>query len=105
MVVLLVILLGAGGAFLYMQTRKPSLTEVQAAIDSGELWNQPLDNAKDVFGVEPTQVPREERDSPSAERWLFKVHSSPPTYFLVFVQNGVVTQAQPADASGQVLPK
>lgn len=105
--VILVVVLGvAAGGFVYMQGRKPSYETVAAEISAGALWGEPLQAAKDVFKSEPLQqVPREATDSPSAERWLFKTGGNPPTYYVIFVQAGKITQAQISDENGKILPR
>ena len=101
LVVLVVILLAAGGAFFYMQNRPPSLEKIQESISMGDLWGQPLSEAKTLFKQEPKSVELEPTDSPTTERWLFTVHTDPPTYYLIRVQNGTISHAQVADQVGK----
>jgi hypothetical protein len=103
LVVLLLILVAAVGALIYMQNRPPSPESIESSIQNGELWGEPLEVAKQLFKQEPTSLPLESTDSPSAERWLFTVHSSPPTYYMIFVQTGKITHAQKADETGKVI--
>jgi hypothetical protein len=105
LVILLVVLVVAAGGFFYVQNRKPGLDAIQQEISAGTLWGEPLQTAKDLFKVEPRQVANETTDSPSAQRWLFKVNGSPPSYYLIFVQDNKITNAQLADENGIVLPK
>lgn len=104
-VILVAVLAVAAGGLVYMQTRKPSAETVAAEISAGALWGEPLEAAKSLFKDEPTQVPNEPTDSPSAERWLFKTGGTPPTYYVIFVQTGKITQAQISDETGKILPR
>jgi hypothetical protein len=104
LVILLVVLGVAAGGFFYMKNRAPTLESIQAVIDSGDLYDGvPRERADDVFKQQPTQVARKVTDSPSQERWLYKVDGNPPAYFLVHVMAGRIAQIQRADANGEAL--
>lgn len=100
---LIVVALILGGVFVYVQNMPPRLDEIEQAIDAGELWGQPREAADALFRDEPTSVALEETDSPSTERWLYDVHAKPGVFYLIRVQNGVISQAQRADQQGTVL--
>jgi hypothetical protein len=102
--IVLVVALGAVvGAMLLMKNRPAGPVGVEASIAAGELWGEPREAADELFGSTPTRVPRDERDPPTTERWLYEVASSPGTYYLVRVQNGTISQAQRADEHGEAL--